>query len=154
MTIYFYTKTDEHGYCSNFSTFGIEMEGRFWPTVEHYFQAQKFSDLAYQEKISRALTAKEALVLGHTRKIPLIKNWDDIKEELMYLAVKKKFCTHATIKEKLLATYPEDIVESSPHDYYWGCGQDGTGQNKLGQILMRVRKELREEIIRTGLGKS
>lgn len=147
MTIYFYTKTDEHGYYSNFSTFGVEMEGRFWPTIEHYFQAQKFSDPAYQEKIFRALTPKNALILGHSRKIPLKENWDAIKDELMYRAVKKKFCTHPGIKEKLLATYPEEIVESSLHDYYWGCGQDGSGQNKLGRILMRVREELLKDAV-------
>ena len=142
MTIYFYTTKDEHGYCSNFSAFGIEVDGKFWATVEHYFQAQKFTDSAYQEKIFRALTAKNALSLGHTRNIPLRENWEDIKDEVMYFAVKKKFSTHQKIREKLLATFPEDIIESSPYDYYWGCGQDGTGQNKLGKILMRVREQL------------
>lgn len=142
MTIYFYTTKDEHGYCSNFSAHGIEVERKFWPTVEHYFQAQKFTDSSYQEKICRALTAKNALTLGHARKIPLRENWDDIKDDVMYFAVKKKFSTHPKIKEKLLATFPEDIIESSPYDYYWGCGQDASGQNKLGKILMRVREEL------------
>jgi N-glycosidase YbiA len=41
-----------------------------------------------------------------------------------------------------LATGDEEIVENAPEDYYWGCGADGSGQNKLGQILMRVRREL------------
>ena len=27
-------------------------------------------------------------------------------------------------------------------DAYWGCGPDGRGLNKLGQILMMVRSEL------------
>jgi ribA/ribD-fused uncharacterized protein len=148
MTIYFYTTKDEHGYCSNFSAFGIEVDSQFWPTVEHYFQAQKFTDPAYQEKIFKALTPKVALSLGHTRSIPLRENWEDIKDEVMYFAVKKKFSTHSKIKEKLLATFPEDIIESSPNDYYWGCGQDGTGQNKLGKILMRVRDELLKDSVR------
>ncbi|GAB4239826.1 MAG: hypothetical protein Kow00121_66390 [Elainellaceae cyanobacterium] len=29
-------------------------------------------------------------------------------------------------------------------DYYWGCGKDGSGKNKLGQILMEVREILRD----------
>jgi predicted NAD-dependent protein-ADP-ribosyltransferase YbiA (DUF1768 family) len=37
------------------------------------------------------------------------------------------------------------IVENSPFDDYWGCGKDGSGQNKLGQILMEVRELLRHE---------
>jgi predicted NAD-dependent protein-ADP-ribosyltransferase YbiA (DUF1768 family) len=36
-------------------------------------------------------------------------------------------------------------VENSPIDYYWGCGKDGSGKNKLGQILMEVREILRNE---------
>jgi len=39
----------------------------------------------------------------------------------------------------LLATEEELLVENAPRDYYWGCGADGSGQNKLGQVLMTVR---------------
>jgi hypothetical protein len=42
----------------------------------------------------------------------------------------------------LLDTGEELIVEDSPTDYYWGCGQEKTGQNQLGQILMNVRQEI------------
>lgn len=35
------------------------------------------------------------------------------------------------------------IEENAAGDYSWGCGKDGSGQNKLGHILMRVRAELR-----------
>ena len=31
-------------------------------------------------------------------------------------------------------------VENSPIDYYWGCGADGSGENRLGAILMEVRQ--------------
>jgi predicted NAD-dependent protein-ADP-ribosyltransferase YbiA (DUF1768 family) len=35
------------------------------------------------------------------------------------------------------------IVEHTENDRYWGDGGDGSGKNRLGQILMRVREELR-----------
>ena len=35
------------------------------------------------------------------------------------------------------------IIEHSENDRYWGDGGDGSGRNKLGQILMEVRKGLR-----------
>jgi predicted NAD-dependent protein-ADP-ribosyltransferase YbiA (DUF1768 family) len=44
----------------------------------------------------------------------------------------------------LLSTGETPIVENSPIDYYWGCGADGTGENRLGAILMDVRDTLRE----------
>ena len=39
-----------------------------------------------------------------------------------------------------------DLVEASPHDFFWGRGVDGSGFNHLGMLLMSVREEqLREE---------
>ncbi|KXZ44943.1 hypothetical protein GPECTOR_60g720 [Gonium pectorale] len=38
-----------------------------------------------------------------------------------------------------------ELVEASPHDYYWGAGYERTGQNKLGRLLMQVREELLAE---------
>lgn len=63
----------------------------------------------------------------------------------MQKAVLQKFKTHADIREILLVTGDEVLVENSPIDYYWGCGKDSSGKNKLGQILMEVREILRNE---------
>ncbi|WP_245921361.1 NADAR family protein [Bowmanella denitrificans] len=60
----------------------------------------------------------------------------------MYEAVLKKFQTHPKLAELLKSTGAQDIVENAPGDYYWGCGQDGTGKNKLGRILARVRDDI------------
>ncbi len=50
----------------------------------------------------------------------------------MRRAVLRKFEEHADIRAVLLATGDAVIVENAPSDYYWGCGADGSGQNKLG----------------------
>lgn len=142
MTIYFYTTTDEYGCFSNFSPYGIEMESHWWPTVEHYFQAQKFNDHSYQEKIRKAPTAKIAANLGRSRELPIRSDWENVKEEIMYKALLKKFQTHKEIKAVLLSTEEQELVENSPIDYYWGCGKDGTGLNKLGKLLVKVRDDL------------
>jgi hypothetical protein len=75
--------------------------------------------------------------------MPLRAEWEQIKDEVMCRAVRKKFETHPQLRELLLATGDVEITENAPGDYYWGCGKDGSGQNKLGQILMHVRDELR-----------
>lgn len=64
MPIYFYSTSGEYGCFSNFSPHGVELDGRYWPTVEHYFQAQKFSDPTQQDRIARASTPKHAKSLG------------------------------------------------------------------------------------------
>ena len=63
----------------------------------------------------------------------------------MYQAVRAKFETHPALKTLLLSTGTEEIIENAPGDYYWGCGKDGSGKNRLGHILMRVREELAQD---------
>lgn len=145
MAIYFYTTADEYGFLSNFAPYGVELDGVYWPTVEHYFQAQKFPDSpAYQEKISHARTPKQAKALGWDRSVRLRNDWERVKDAIMKKALLKKFQTHGKIREQLFATGDEELVENAPGDYYWGCGADGSGQNRLGVLLMEVRSELRQ----------
>jgi ribA/ribD-fused uncharacterized protein len=142
MTIYFYTKNDDFGEFSNFSKHGIEMDDVWWVTVEHYFQAQKFLDKEYRELIRNSYSSKQAAELGRSRKIPIREDWEDVKDNIMYKAVLKKFETHSLLAKLLLSTGTSNIVENAPGDYYWGCGKDGSGLNKLGKILVKVRAEI------------
>jgi ribA/ribD-fused uncharacterized protein len=145
VTIYFYSAREEpYGCFSNFSRHGVELDSRWWPTVEHYFQAQKFAGTPHAERIHRAATPKQAAELGRSRQVPLRPDWEDVKDAVMARAVRRKFETHAALRALLLATGDEEIIESAPSDYYWGCGADGSGLNKLGQILMQVRAALRQ----------
>jgi N-glycosidase YbiA len=140
IAIYFYSSHEEpYGSFSNFSRHGIEMDGTWWPTVEHYFQAQKFVGTPHAAKIQQAATPKQAAEMGRSRALPLRPDWEDIKDDVMFRAVFQKFKTHQELQTLLLNTGEEEIVESAPSDYYWGCGSDGSGQNKLGKILMEVR---------------
>ena len=144
MTIYFYTTRDRYGEFSNFSRHGVELDGLWWRTTEHYFQAQKFDDDNYKERIRNTPDPKTAAHLGRSRKVPIREDWEEIKDDVMRKAVSKKFQTHVGLRELLLSTGEERLVEAAPGDYYWGCGADGTGKNQLGLILEEVRKELKK----------
>ena len=85
--------------------------------------------------------------MGRSRKRPLRKDWESAKDDIMRRAVLKKFETHADIREILLGTGDEPIVENAPGDFYWGCGADGSGKNMLGRILVEVRAILRDRSI-------
>ena len=143
MAIYFYSRTDAYSELSNFAPYGVEFDNEWRPTVEHYFQAQKFDDAEYRARIRRAGKPKEAKTLGRSRAFPLRSDWEDVKDVIMYGAVRKEFLTHSVPRELLLDTGDEELVENAPMDAYWGCGPDGNGLNKLGKILMRVLDELR-----------
>jgi N-glycosidase YbiA len=143
MTIYFYSTRGVYGCFSNFSPHGFVLDELWWMTSEHYFQAQKFVGTPHLEAIRLARTPKDAANMGRERKRPLRQDWEAVKEEIMKKAVFCKFDTHKDIQEILLATGDEAIVENAPGDYYWGCGKDGSGKNRLGAILMEVREILR-----------
>ncbi len=145
MAILFYSKTGPYSCLSNFSRHGFELDGKYWLTVEHYFQAQKFAGTAHELLIQRAPTPRDAKDLGRSRNVPLRPDWEKVKDAVMRRAVLKKFQTHADIREVLLGTGIEELVENSPSDYYWGCGADGSGRNMLGQVLMEVRNTLRDQ---------
>jgi len=144
MTISFYgARQKPYGCFSNFSPHGFELDGAWWPTSEHYFQAQKFVGTPFVDQIRQAPTPNEAAKMGRRRSLPLRPDWEEIKGQVMLAGVLRKFETHADIRAVLLATGEELLVEHAPRDYYWGCGADGSGQNKLGQALMTVRAWLR-----------
>ena len=145
MTVRFYsTREQPYGCFSNFSAHSFELDGQRWPTSEHYFQANKFANGPDREAIRNADGPMLAARMGRSRKRPMLADWEEVKDDVMRRAVLKKFQSHPDIRDVLLSTDDEDIVEASPTDSYWGCGADGNGLNRLGQILMEVRERLRQ----------
>lgn len=145
MPIYFYSTINEpYGCFSNFSNHSFELNGHKWKTSEHYFQAQKFLGTKYFGDILNASTPRKAAQLGRSRSFPLRKDWEEVKEDVMREALFAKFSQNESIKSVLLSTGEEEIIENSPIDYYWGCGKDNSGKNRLGYLLAELREKLRD----------
>jgi ribA/ribD-fused uncharacterized protein len=145
MAVYFFSKSETHSEFSNFAPYPIDLDGKRWPTTEHYYQAQKFTDATLQKDIRQAAKPVIAKSLADKNKAAIRPDWDAIKDQVMYRAVRRKFELHGELRELLLSTGDEDLVENAPTDYYWGVGREGTGQNKLGKIIEQIRAELRAE---------
>src|ERR1700712_1580236 len=111
--LYFYTKTMPFWGLSNFAPPGVESHGRFWPTVEHFFQAQKFEAAEIQELIRRAPSPKEARALGQSSAYPLRENWASLRQEVMLQGLRIKFSSPSA-RDLLLSTGKRHLVESSP----------------------------------------
>ncbi len=141
--INFYSVSDDFGQFSNFAAFPIEIDGKVWPTSEHYFQAQKFADAAYRQKIRETISPMQAAKMGRDRKQVLRSDWESVKVEIMRQAVLAKFTQHDDLRTLLLSTGHAKIVEHTENDAYWGDGGDGRGQNMLGWILVDIRERLR-----------
>ncbi|MFS1511579.1 NADAR family protein [Chengkuizengella sp. SCS-71B] len=146
MTIYFYKINETYGCFSNFSKHGFMLDNKYWATSEHYFQAYKFKGTIHEELVRNAKSPMDAANIGRDRSLPLRSDWDLVKDDVMRKAVHAKFSVHEDIKEILISTGDQEIVEKTTKDYYWGCGSDGTGKNMLGKILMEVRDKILTEI--------
>ncbi len=141
--VQFYSLHEDYGEFSNFSRHPVFLKGKRWRTTEHYFQAQKFAGTPDEEEVRMATKPMLAAQMGRDRKRPLRRDWESVKDAVMLDAVRAKFTQHADLRDLLLGTGDALLVEHTANDSYWGDGGDGSGKNRLGETLMRVRAELR-----------
>ena len=136
-------------FLSNFYEAPVTYNGLTYLNSEAAFHAQKTLD-PIQKMAFTKCDPSQAKRNG--RRVSLRKDWEDIKEDIMYEICKAKFSQNKELRTKLLATGNEYLEEGTTgwHDNYWGnCScekcKDIEGLNALGKILMRVREELRNE---------
>lgn len=135
--IYFYYTQDPFSELMNFYKAKMVINNKDYATVEHYFQACKATNEQDHEYIRTAPSPKIAKERG--QQIKLRSDWEKVKEDVMLVALRAKFTQHANLKEILLSTENHRLHEKAPKDMYWGC----KGKDRLGVLLMLVRKELR-----------
>lgn len=141
--VLFYNEWEPYGELGNYYVRDLVVDGITWSAVEHYYQAQKTHDKAYQKLIHSAATPAEAKALGNSPECVVRDDWDTWKIMAMRKALFAKFTQHEDLQELLLATGDQILHENSMEDYYWGIGADGTGLSMLGKLLMALREELR-----------
>lgn len=127
---------------SNFSPHAVLYKNVLYPTVEHAYHAAKFDNEQIKTEIKNAGSPLEAFELGKKYKPQRRDNWDEVKVSILQEIITEKVKQHEEVKEALLATGTEEIIEDNPHDDFWGNGKNGKGQNQTGKILMRIRNEI------------
>lgn len=132
----------EFSFLSNFHDVEIKYGSLKFKNVESAFQALKSKDYEVRKKFEN-LSGAEAKRLG--RKIELREDWSDIKDSVMEYLVRIKF-KNVELRRRVLATGEQLLVEGNYwNDRYWGVDlKSGLGENKLGKILMKIRKEIRD----------
>lgn len=131
------------GEFSNFSQHAVYLQGKIWRTTEHFYQAQKFTDPVLQERIRTAASPMLAKEIASQLEVKhLQEDWFNKKEKAMWQAIRAKFTQHPELKELLLSTEQRNIAEHTNNDSYWGDAEDGSGLNRLGELLMQLRSQL------------
>ncbi len=130
----------EFRFLSNFWMVPVPMEGEWYASVEHAYQAAKTFDHESRTRIKNALSPSDAKKLG--QKISLRSDWEQVKIPYMRYLVWMKFHLHGDLGDKLLATNNAELVEGNTWgDRFWGVCR-GVGENWLGKILMETRNIL------------
>ena len=140
--ILFYDKNQPYYEFTNFFSAPVNIDGKLWPTTEHYYQAQKFTQNPnLQEQIRQSPSPSSAFQAGQGAKVD--PDWQSRSLDTMIKAVRAKFNQHQNLKNMLLSTSGKVLVEDAgARDAFYGAGANGMGCNYLGQILMMVRREL------------
>lgn len=129
---------DEYWFLSNFYPVEIECAGLKFKCVESAFQAYKCANIE-DRKLFVNLNGAEAKKLG--RKIPMRKDWEDIKVKVMYRLVMQKFNRNPSLLNQLKGIEGIIVEDNTWNDTFWGMC-NGKGRNTLGVILTAVRNEL------------
>lgn len=131
----------EYDFLSNFYPCRVEWEGRIYQSSEGAYQSAKCVDESERDMFT-SIPANKAKKIG--KKIEIRNDWSNVKEKIMYDIVRNKFTQNPELSKKLMDTCDSILIEGNYWgDTYWGVC-NGTGQNKLGKILMRIREELFE----------
>lgn len=138
-SILFYLVNKPYGCFSNFAKYPVEIDEVLWPTSEHYYQACKFERLEDKDDVRLAKTPFVAAQIGRDRGRLFRSDWENTKDQIMEKVLKAKFDQHSDFREILLSTGNAVLVEHTANDAYWADGGDGTGRNRLGELLMDLR---------------
>lgn len=133
---------DEYRWLSNFAPCGIELDRQMYKSVEHAYQSAKSDDPNWKEFC--VIESSPVEVKRKASTIPLRKDWENIKDDIMLHCLKQKF-SRDPYKTHLINTQEMKIQEGNWWgDEYWGVNfKTGKGQNKLGKMIMQIRSELK-----------
>lgn len=133
----------DYRWLSNFAPATVKLDGVMYPSVENAYQAAK-TVLPEERHPFIICNANEAKKLG--RSVTMRNGWDSMKEEIMLDLLIQKY-TIPEYQQRLMATGEVLLSEGNYwNDRYWGVDlRTGKGENRLGQLIMKVREMMREK---------
>ncbi len=133
-------------YFSGYTAHAIEYRGVVYPTVEHAYHCQRYTDTAIIEEIRNARSPFKAWEVSQKYKSQQLIDFNDRKREIMKELCQAKLEQHEDVRQALLNTRDLSIIKhisTGPKpDSFWDDGVDGTGRNEIGKIWMELREEL------------
>jgi ribA/ribD-fused uncharacterized protein len=135
-------------YFSPYTAHSLQINGVIYPTLEHTYQCQRYTDPNIIEEIRTAHSPVKAWEVSSKYKhlqIPEFKN-EEYKLKVMKDLMRLKTQQHEEIRKALIDSgdlkIVKHIVTYPPGDGFWDDGQDGKGLNHIGRMWMEIREEI------------
>lgn len=129
----------------NEAPYAIRIENVTWPTALHYLLAGKHA--LSIDQVRQHPTAPELLAWIRDNDLPARYKWPVYRDERLLAALRAKFNQHLDLESILTRTGNAILVYVDPDDLYFGVDERGAGENWLGRMLMRVRREIGRPLI-------
>lgn len=131
-------------YLSPFSAHRIEIWGESFPTLEHAYHAARLKAGPERDAIIKAPSPKDAWHIAQLYKNdPNVAVPDFDKDAVMEELMRAKMAQHSDIVAILRESGDRELLKVYDTDYYWGTGADGSGENRMGKLWMKLRSELK-----------
>jgi hypothetical protein len=141
---------------SNWHPSPFQIDDVWYNCGEQWMMAEKarlFGDAETLAKIMSAVDPREQKAYGRQIKNFDKAKWDKESPERVFKGCLAKFEQNEDLKQTILSTVGTTLVEASPEDRIWGIGlrkddpraqsrETWLGENRLGEVLMRVRDVL------------
>lgn len=146
--LYFNSRTLYFDIFSNFYEEPLEINGEFWKSGEHFYQAAKFAKNGLQEDANIYRLIVEAETPGTAKRLA-DEYFSGENKECSHQALRTfvamatmlnvKFAHGTLARKRLMQTGNLELIHHSGSDFFWGQNRKGEGKNLLGKALMQIR---------------
>ena len=146
--IYFNSRTPYFNIFSNFYEETLQINGDFWKSGEHFYQASKFAKNGLQEDTNIFRLIVESETPGTAKRLAdeyfseenKVRSHQALRTFVaMATMLNVKFAFGTLARKRLKQTGDLELVHLSGSDFFWGQNRKGEGKNILGKALMQMR---------------
>jgi ribA/ribD-fused uncharacterized protein len=128
---------------------GFRLNDVSFPTLNHFLYAMRFYDPMDLRRMSIfhrlvALPSEELDAVAEQNSSQARQHWESEEDSWLVRGTYEKFSQHPELKMALLST-GEDFLVFESKDSWWGNGLDDHGANRLGKVLMQIRRRFFQE---------
>ena len=146
--LYFNSRTLYFDIFSNFYEEPLQINGEFWKSGEHFYQAAKFAKNGLQEDANIYRLIVEAETPGTAKRLA-DEYFSGENKECSHQALRTfvamsqmltvKFAPGTFARKRLMQTGDLELIHLSGSDFFWGQNRKGEGKNLLGKALRQMR---------------